>query len=301
MFVFPEQKTFSVGGVRFGGQVSSPCVLVGTIFYKRQGILDSSGGFDRDKAEGLIRVQEELSDETGVQCMLDVYADSGDALCERIDFVSDVSDGSFFIDSTEADVRVAGLRHAEEVGLLDRLCYNSINVGSTAEELKAIAESGLSSAILLAFNPLSNTLEGKIRVLEEGGGALSQGLFDVAKDCGIVKPLVDTGITPLGEGASSAVRALALVKAKYGLPVGCGIHNAVLAWMWPGDKEKLYADAASNAVARISGADFLLYGPIERARKVFTTVSLVECLLGGMSEEFGLDVADDHPHNLLLK
>ncbi|MFH1788471.1 MAG: tetrahydromethanopterin S-methyltransferase subunit H, partial [Candidatus Altiarchaeota archaeon] len=190
---------------------------------------------------------------------------------------------------------------AEEVGLVDRLSHNSINVGTPPEELEAIKESSLSSAILLAFNPLSSSLEGKIRVLEEGGGTLKKGLLEVAGDCGIVKPLVDTGITPLGEGASSAVRGLSLVKAKYGLPVGCGIHNAVLAWRWPDKKEKLYADAASNAMARMVGADFLLYGPIERASHVFSTVSLAECLLGEMSQEFGLDVSDEHPSGLLLK
>lgn len=301
MFVFPEQKSFCVGGVRFGGQVNSPCVLVGTIFYKKQGILDSSGGFDKKRAGELIRVHEEFSTETGIPCMLDIYADSGDALRERIDFVSEASNGPFFIDSTEAEVRVAGLRHAEEVGLVDRLSHNSINVGTPPEELEAIKESSLSSAILLAFNPLSSSLEGKIRVLEEGGGTLKKGLLEVAGDCGIVKPLVDTGITPLGEGASSAVRGLSLVKAKYGLPVGCGIHNAVLAWRWPDKKEKLYADAASNAMARMVGADFLLYGPIERASHVFSTVSLAECLLGEMSQEFGLDVSDEHPSGLLLK
>jgi tetrahydromethanopterin S-methyltransferase subunit H len=233
--------------------------------------------------------------------MLDVYADTPEFMCERIDFVSDVFGGPFSVDSTDALVRVAGLNHAEEVGLVDRLVYNSINVGTGVEELRVLAESSLSSAILLAFNPLSNTLEGKMRVLDEGGGLLGKGLLETAVDCGIKKPLVDTGITPLGEGASSAVRAIPCVKARYGLPAGCGVHNAVLAWRWPKKDEKLFADAASNALARIAGADFILYGPIERARNVFSTVAFAECVLGEVAEEFGLDVGSTHPSHRLLK
>ena len=64
---------------------------------------------------------------------------------------------------------------------------------------------------------------------------------------------------------------------------------------------KLFADAASNALARIAGADFLLYGPIERSREVFATVGFAECLLGEASEEFGLDVSGGHPSQVLLK
>jgi tetrahydromethanopterin S-methyltransferase subunit H len=198
-------------------------------------------------------------------------------------------------------VRVSGLSHAEEVGVVDRLVYNSINVGTGLEELSFIRGSSLSSAILLAFNPLSNTLEGKMRVLEEGGGSLERGLLETARDCGVRKPLVDTGITPLGDGASSAVRALSCIKAKYGLPVGCGIHNAVLSWRWPQKGEKLFVDVASNVLARIAGADFILYGPIERAREVFSAVAFAECLLGEMSEEFGLDVNEVHPSQVLLR
>ena len=301
MFVFPEQKQFSVGGIRFGGQVSNPCVLIGTIFYKKEGIFKGSGEFDRKRAEDLIVSQEALSDEFGIQCMVDVYAGDAEAMRDRIDFVAGVSERPFFIDSTDASVRLAGLAHAEEVGLIDRLVYNSINVGTCVDELDAISESSLSSAILLAFNPLANSIEGKIGVLEQGGGNLSSGLLDVASDCGITRPLVDTGITPLGEGAASAVRALCLVKSKYGLPSGCGIHNAVLAWRKLAGDDKLFADAASNAMVRLLGADFILYGPIERARKVFSTVSFAECLLGEMSEDVGFNVGVDHPYSVLLK
>jgi len=302
MFVFPGQKSFSIGEIRFGGQLNNPCVLVGTIFYRKEGLFTGSNGvFDRKKAQDLIKASEGFSDETGIPCMLDVYGDSPEFICDRIDFVSEVSDRPFFIDSTDAKVRIAGVEHAEEVGLCDRLAYNSINVGTGVEELAVLAGSSVSAAILLAFNPLSNSLEGKLKVLDEGVGNLKKGLIETASDCGISRVLVDTGITPLGEGASSAVRAIPCVKAKYGLPSGCGIHNAVIEWRWIKGREELFVDAASNVLARTLGADFILYGPIERARNVFSTVAFVESLFGEASEEFGLDVSDTHPSRLLLK
>lgn len=300
MFVFPKQKQFNVGGVVVGGQMVNPAVLVGTIFYGKESLFrGSGGGFDGERAAFLIQRQEDLSRETGIPCMVDVYADSVDVVRERIDFVCDVFDGPFLIDSTEASVRLAGLSFAEEAGLADRVVYNSINAGSGPDELEAIKSSSVSSALLLAFNPLSSALEGKMRMLEDGGGSLTKGLIEVSVECGIKKPLVDTGITPLGEGASSAVRALTAVKARFGLPVGCGIHNAVISWRWPGDKNRLFADAASNVLARVVGADFILYGPIERAEKVFSSVAFAECLIGEACEELGFDVSGSHPSSLL--
>lgn len=304
MFVFPEQKVFNVGGVRVGGQSNVPCVLVGTIFYEGERILDdkSSGGFDRRKAESLVNTLDRLSDETGVPSMVDVYANSSNAMTDRIDFISDVTEMPFMIDSTDVLVRLAGVCHVDEVGLSGRAVYNSINVGVTDVEVASLSESDVDSAVVLAFNPARNNLLGRIGLLEDGGGMMDRGLLDVACDCGVKKPLVDTGVMPLGEGAGSAARSVLAVKSKFGLPTGNGIHNAVSACGWPeeGDLRRI-VDASSNALIRLLGADFLMYGPIEAARSVYAAVGWAECLIAEALEEVGLRVGKDHPYRRILR
>lgn len=284
MFVFRNQRSFSIGGVCVGG-LGKPCVLVGTVFYSKERILNGKGGFYKSKAESLIKRQEELSDLTGNPCMLDVYGDSVESLRERIDFVSSVSDSPFMIDSSETKVRVETLKYVDEVGLSEKAVYNSINMGLDEKEINTLRESKIDSAIVLAFNPTDKSLKGRVNLLENGAGVLEKGLLEIAeKDCGIRKIMIDTGITPIGEGAGSALRALVVAKVKFRLPVGNAIHNAVSSWGWIKGKDSRtaeYVDCYANSVLRFLGADFVLYGPIENAEMVFGDISMVEGLVSG--------------------
>ena len=49
-----------------------------------------------------------------------------------------------------------------EAGLAERAIYNSINMASEADELDAVAETDISSSIVLGFNPMEPGVEGKI-------------------------------------------------------------------------------------------------------------------------------------------
>ena len=101
MFIFPKQKTFNIGGIKIGGQMNNPPVLIGTIFYKNQKIFTDETGcvFNKKAARRLIEEQEKLMHETGVPCMLDVCGDSEDNILRNIDFVLGITDIPIIIDS----------------------------------------------------------------------------------------------------------------------------------------------------------------------------------------------------------
>ena len=69
MFRFDkEQEVFDIAGVKVGGQPGEyPTVLAGTIFYPGQDIYEDEKKdiFNKEKAEALIKLQEEMSDITG--------------------------------------------------------------------------------------------------------------------------------------------------------------------------------------------------------------------------------------------
>jgi len=303
MFIFPKQKTFNIGGIKIGGQMNNPPVLIGTIFYKGQDIFtdETKGIFNKKIAKRLIENQEKLFHETGIPCMIDVCGDSKDKILRNIDFVLDITDLPIIIDSPDPNVRMAGLQHAQEIGIIDRIIYNSINMSIKPFEIREIKESGIESAILLCYNPKDSSLNGRIKLLETGAGLIKKGLIDVAKECGITKPLIDTAISPIGNGAGSAIRAIMAVKSKFGFPVGNAIHNAVRSCNWIKDKELLMQiDCASNSLVRIIGADFIMYGPIEHSEKVYRNIFLVECIVGEVLEEIGFKIEKDHPYNRLV-
>ena len=96
MFKFgKEQKIFEIGDIKIGGQLGElPTVLIGSLFHEGHKIVKDRklGIFDKRRAERLIKVQEEMSEKTGVPCMLDVVAENPEVLIKYIDFVSEVTE-----------------------------------------------------------------------------------------------------------------------------------------------------------------------------------------------------------------
>lgn len=275
MFEFrSKQQIFSIGGVKVGGVPGKdPTVLIGTIFYHRQKIVrdEKTGEFDQRKAEELINIQDEFSDKTGNPSMLDVVGATPQAMKKIIEFTANVTDAPILIDAPTVETKAAGVEYAKEAGLIDRVVYNSLVPEYKQEELNKIKETDLKSAILLAYNPKEFTTIGRIKVIRE--------LLKVAYGAGIDKPLVDTCVLDI-PSLGMACRALFDLKNELGLPVGCGVHNAISTWR--GLKVKLGKSAIKPSIASVSaitaaiGADFVLYGPIEDAKYVFPAVAMTD-------------------------
>lgn len=176
MFRFERrQEIFDVGGVKIGGQPGElPTVLIGSIFHEGHKIVRdrSSGLFDEMEAERLINVQEEMSDKTGVPCMLDVVGENSKALIRYIEFVANITDSPFLINGPSASVRVEAANYVREAGLLDRAVYNSINYTLSEWEIEAVREAKVKAAIIQAFNPRNPYPDGMIKILEGAPGKM---------------------------------------------------------------------------------------------------------------------------------
>lgn len=288
-----EQKQFEIGKVKIGGLPGeNPTVLIGTIFYHGQKILrnEATGDFDRDKAEELIKVQEEFSDKTGNPCMLDVVGASPEAMRKSVEFAADVTDVPIVIDGPTMEVRIAGLEYAKEAGIVDRVVYNSLVPECRREELDKIRETDLKSAILLAYNIKEFTTAGRVKAIK--------GLLKVAHETGIDKPLIDTCVLDI-PSFGMASRALFELKDELGLPAGCGAHNAISTWR--GLKEKMGKSAIKPSIASVTaitaaiGADFVLYGPIDDAKYVFPPVAMIDVAYAQLLMEKGKKISRSHP------
>lgn len=311
MFVFEkEQIIHNIGGVTIGGNPGETAtVLAGTIFYGGHKIVTDpkTGVFDKDAATILIQKQDDMSQQTGNPALVQIFSETEVALKKYIDFVSDLTKAPFLIDSAEPMVRVAGLIHAEEVGLLDRAIYNSLNVSATNEEIDALRNIQHECAILLAFNPQDPSIAGRRKILETGALELEKGLLPLSKELGITKPLIDTAVTAMGAGAGSAAAFTFVSKTVYGQPTGSGVHNAPSSWSWLRKHKKVNregfrsADVASNLIVQMLGADFVLYGPIGNAERVFPVIAMGDVFAAESSTlEFGVEPPTDHPFKKLL-
>lgn len=295
-----EQSVVNVSGVKLGGQPGElATVLCGTIFYQGHRVVkdEEKGLFDREKAEGLVARQAELAEETGCPAVLHLYARTADAFERYLDFAERSWDGPIIIDSADPAVRAFAARLVSELGYADRVIYNSISLANSEEEMDAVRDSEVDSAILLAYNPSEPGVDGSLKVLETGGSVMVKGLITLARELGFANLLVDPGVLPLGSGAGAALRFSVVAKARLGLPVGSGIHNAMSTWAWLREKEttsRKCCDAAAAAMQLLAAADFLLYGPIENADFIFPAAAMADILIA----EAVSDLVEDAGHPL---
>lgn len=301
MFTFRrEQRIVEITPkVRLGGQPGElPTVLIGTIFYSGHSIIrdPSTGEFDESRAEDLINRAVELSEATGNPQVIDVVGPTPETLIERIEFVADRCDAPFLVDGPSAQVRIPVVKHLSEVGLLSRAVYNSIDEHTGEEEVRSLRDHGVKSAVLLAFHMRKVWPEDRIDVLKGFNGR--RGLLELAEEAGVENKLIDTAVLDLAS-IGLAAKAIHLCKEEFGLPCGCGPSNATYTWRRRKALPKQVfqvCDSAVDVVTQLQGADFILYGPIEEAERVFPSCALVDALIAYANRRCGIRPrTGDHP------
>ncbi len=297
-----EQKIVEITpDVMLGGQPGElPTVLIGTIFHRGHRIIKNAttGEFNGEEAERLINRALELSEETGNPQILDVVGSTSENLIDRIEFVADTCDVPFLIDGPSASVRIPVVKHLSEVGLLDRAVYNSIDEHCGEGEAKALREYKVGSAVLLAFNTGKIWPEDRIDVLNGYDGR--KGLIELAEEAGIKNKLIDTAVLDLA-GIGLAAKAIHLCKEKFGIPSGCGPSNATYTWR----RRKAFSrnvsavcDSVTDVFTQLQGADFILYGSIGEAERVFPSCALVDALTAYVNRRYGIKPkTSNHPIN----
>lgn len=300
MFKFgKEQKVFEIGDVKIGGQPGElPTVLIGSIFHEGHKIVKDRrrGIFDKRKAERLIKVQEEMSEKTGVPCMLDVAAENPEALIKYIDFVSEVTEVPSLINGPDMSVRIATANHTVELGLQEKVVYNSINYMLRDEEINAIRETGLKAAIVQAFNPRNPRPEGMISILE--GDAEREGLLEGVSRAGIEKPLILMPVLDVPSIGSGA-QGIYLAKEEFGIPTGTAPIGVVGGWNRIeelGRYAKKACRASAAAIGQVMGADFIIYGSVAKASDIFPACAMIDAIIAYNARNYGTKpLTERHP------
>ncbi|MEM2466613.1 MAG: tetrahydromethanopterin S-methyltransferase subunit H [Candidatus Bathyarchaeia archaeon] len=290
MFLFKaEQKVFQIGNVTIGGQPGEyPTVLMGSIFYSKHEIVKDAvkGEFDRKAAEDLLNMEEKLSEETGIPCIIDVLGETNEALCKYIDFIADHTDSPFLIDSSNPSVRIAALKHVEETGLIDRAIYNSIDEHIKEDEINALRSSKIKSAVILAFSTKYLMPKDRLQMLEGD----EKNLIKIAKEAGIENILIDPGVLDVPT-TGWAANIIYRIKQELGYPTGCAPSNALYMWL---RKKKIASPLFEGYGACILtlpimfGADFIIYGPMKNAKWVYPICAVINAIIAYHAKTLGI-------------
>jgi len=288
------QKVCTIGGIKVGGQPGeNPPLLIGNMFQKGDTLLESrkERRFNRQQAEERIREMERFSQQTGIPGMVALVANSLDEMKTYVDFFVNATSMPFAIDIWMPKVRLAAARYIAEMGLQERLLYNSItpwdeDIAGQVAELKDL---GIKHVVVQAFDTEDKGPQGRIKSLQQMLPLVEKGNFQSV--------LVDTAVMSLPFTAFSLV-SNRLIKEHFGLPVGCAPANGTYMWRKTlgGDRSQFPAvDAAIEAITAI-GSDFIFYGPMSGTSRVFPAVAAACSLLAVLAYAEGSQLPNErHP------
>jgi tetrahydromethanopterin S-methyltransferase subunit H len=247
-----------------------------------------------------------LSRLTGNPAIPDFFIRKESYIEKIVDFIENTlpKKQPFSIDITVPSIKIKTLEYLHRRDILSRTIYNSIHIGVTEEERKALKKYTPAAAIVVAFNPKDKSPDGKIEVLENSAHLLDKGLLAIADEVGIKNVLVDTAALAPGENSGASVAAIPVIKEEYGLPAGCAIHNVVekSAWLKNFDSVTKVVDASSNINIPLFGGDYAIFGPVENAELVFPIIAWEDILISEYTENyFGTKPRENHPRRKFFK
>lgn len=292
-----EQKVCQLGPWKIGGQPGdNPPLLVASMFHKGDRILGKrkAGEFDRDKAASYIKRQEELSEQTGIPALTAMVANSADEMKRYVDFFTGISDKPFAIDMWMQDPRIEAVKYVSELGLMDRLLYNSItpwdkDIPGQIEKMK---ELGVKHVVVQVYDDNDPSPQGRLNSFRKMMEMIGKDTFETI--------LVDTSVMNLPATSFSSI-ANRMIKEEFGYPSGLASSNGTFMWketreMW-GSEGFSAMNVAGQAAATMFWCDLIFYGPQVIAPRVFpAVVSAVLMLATFVYEETGrLPSNPDHP------
>ncbi len=291
------QKVCQIGKMKIGGQYGeNPPLLISSIFHNGDKILESrkEGKWDKVKAEEYVKRQEALEDMTGIPAITAMVANSAEEMARYVDWFTSISDRPFAIDMWVEKPRLEAAEYIAGKGLQDRLLYNSITPWDKdiPGQVAKLKELGIKHVVVQAYDVADPSPKGRLTSLKNMLQHIPEGTFDSI--------LVDTSVMNLPAIAFSGV-ANRIVKEETGWP--CGVASSNGTYMWKQARELFGPEgfAAMNASGQgcstLFWSDFIFYGPIVAAPKMFPAVvsGAVMSAAMGYYETGRLPSNPDHP------
>lgn len=288
LFTFDkEQKVYTIGGVKVGGQPGeNPPLIIPSLFQKGDPCVESrrERTFNKVMAAEQIKRLEELTELTGMPAIVAMVANSGDEMKNYIDFFVATTDMPFAIDMWNLEPRIEATKYVAEAGLLDKLLYNSVTVWSpdVPAEVAQIKELGVKHVVTVVMDMANQLPSGRVASLDDMLAKLAPGGFESV--------IVDTSVMNL---PSTGICALSnrLIKEKYGLPVGAASANGTYMWQkaaWKdnvetwGERAFMGLDAGAQAATVALWSDFIFSGPMWGNDHIFPAVAAAHAMVSTM-------------------
>ena len=270
-----DSKFYSYGDIKLGrGNFDLPPVLIGTMFYQNQTIVDRKNPqiFDARKAKKRIDDQIQLSKKYKIPNLIEISGTTPESMVKYLKFYLDnfepplVLGGNF-------ESRIAGIEYLTEQGVnSDDFIYNTISNLKNEQELEIFKNYKIKSCVVLILGSENMTSTQRFEYITAKNQPNNINILDGLKKLGVEKIWIDGGVINL-ESLAHVLETQQLVSTALKLPVGTASNLFLFQYSSPRLNIKFHTRYRRASIMFIASwfSNFIFYGAIEDAKESFSS------------------------------
>jgi len=272
-----ENTPYIYGNIMLGrGNFDLPPVLIGTIFYQGQTIIDRKNPevFDVEKAKKRISTQKTLAKQYKIPDLIELNADTPEAMIKYLEFYLDNFEPPFVLGGT-FDARLAGIEYLKERGIgPNEYIYNTISNLKNKKEVEVIQKNKIDSIVILIIGSENMTSTQRYNYLIQKNQPNNESLLEGLSKLGVDKIWIDGGVITM-ESLAHILETQRLISESLKIPVGTAPNLYLFKFSSPRLNVKFHTRYRRASIMFIASwySNFIFYGAIEDAKECFASAS----------------------------
>ncbi|MHA2181509.1 MAG: hypothetical protein ACXAAH_08810, partial [Promethearchaeota archaeon] len=270
-----DSKFYSYGDKKLGkGNFELHPLLIGTIFYQNQTIIDRKNPhiFDTQKAKKRVDRQNQLSKKYKIPSLVEISATTPEAMVKYLQFYLEnyepplVLGGNF-------ESRVAGIEYLTEQGVKpDDYIYNTISNLKNKQEVEIFQKFKIKSAVVLILGSENMTSTQRFEYVTGKNQPSNVSIIEGLENLGVDRIWIDGGIINL-ESLAHVLETQRVISTSLKLPVGTAPNLFLFQYSSPRLNTKFHTRyrRASIMFAATWFSNFIFYGAIEDSKESFSS------------------------------
>ena len=258
------------------GNFDLPPVLIGTIFYQGESIVDRKDPtiFNEEKAKKRIMNQKTLANQYKIPNLIEINADTPKAMQKYLKFYLDNFEPPFVLGGT-FEARVAGIEYLKERGIGPQdFIYNTISNLKNKKEVELIQKHKIDSVVVLILGSENMTSTQRYTYITQKNQPNNVSIIEGLKKIGVDKIWIDGGVITM-ESLAHILETQQLISESLKFPVGTAPNLYLFKYASPRLNIKFHTKYRRASIMFIATwySNFLFYGAIEDAKECFASTS----------------------------
>ncbi len=272
----PQNSFYTIGTTKLGyGDFFLPPIMIGTIFYQGQTLIDRKNPtiFDREKARKRIDTQINLSKQYKLPHLIEISANEPDSMSEYLKFYLENYEPPFVLGGT-FEARMEGLRYLNDQGISpNEFIYNAISNLKNPREINMIKQFKIQNAVVLILGSNNMTSTQRFAYLTEKNQPNGESIITGLEKIGVKKILIDGGVIDL-ESLAHILETQKIISKSLRFPVGTAPGLFLFKFSSPRLNTKYHTRYRRASIMTIASlfSNFIFYGAIEDAKECFASV-----------------------------